>query len=238
MNMHHKFGGLRHASKALAPVGLEFKFSTEKPGQITGYGAIFNTVDGGFDIIAPGAFDRTLAEWKAKGKLPKMLEAHDIDEPIGTWTDISVDERGLRCTGELLMSISDGAEMYEKVKAGLIDGLSIGYKTISRSYNDATGVRTLLDLDLYEVSLVTFPMHDDALIDGVKGMKSPQVALLEAIESAKSISDVERAVRDAFDFSRKEAATFMARMKAATQRDAGGADEMAALKKRIAALNS
>lgn len=224
-------------TKALAPVGLELKFSTEKPGQITGYGSVFGVVDDYGDIVAPGAFSKSLSDWKAKGKLPKMLWQHDSDDPIGVWTDMVEDSRGLRCTGELLLSVKKGAEAYEHAKAGTIDGLSIGFSARDRSYDETAGTRTLKTVDLWEVSLVTFQACEPAQIDGVKSTESPMSALLSALDGA-TISDAERAVRDALGCSRKEAATFVSRMKAITQRDAARADELATLKKRIAALNT
>lgn len=225
------------ATKALAPVGLELKFSTEKPGQITGYGSVFGVVDDYGDIVAPGAFTKSLSDWKARGKLPKMLWQHDSDDPIGVWTDMVEDARGLRCTGELLLSVKKGAEAYEHAKAGTIDGLSIGFSARDRSFDEETGTRTLKTVDLWEVSLVTFQACEPAQIDGVKSAVSPMSALLDALDGA-SISDAERAMRDAFGCSRKEAATFMSRMKAVTQRDAVRAEELATLKRRIAALNT
>lgn len=228
----------RAATKALAPVDLEFKFSTEKPGQLEGYGSVFGVEDDWGDIVAPGAFTKTLADWRAKGKFPKMLWQHDSDDPIGVWTDMQEDATGLRCKGDLLLTVQCGAEAYEHVKAKTIDGLSIGYIARDWSYDEKTGIRTIRALDLFEVSLVTFQACEPAQIDGVKSSGAGMADLLAALESAKSISEAERAMRDALGCSRKEAVTLVSRFKGIFQRDAVEAERKASLLKRIAALNS
>lgn len=154
--------------KVLAPIGIELRAADDKPGLITGYGSVFNVRDTYGDIVAPGAFAASLNEWAGKGRLPAMLWQHDSDVPVGRWTEIAEDARGLRCTGELLLSVPAGAEAYEHLKAGTIGGLSIGFRTVERTWNDDTDTRTLNVVDLWEVSLVTFPACDPARIDGVK----------------------------------------------------------------------
>ncbi|MFG1349086.1 HK97 family phage prohead protease [Xanthobacter autotrophicus] len=178
--------------KALAAVGLELRFDSAKPGLITGYGSVFNVRDTYGDVVAPGAFTASLADWKAKGRLPAMLWQHDSEDPIGRWTEMVEDARGLRCTGELLLSVPKGAEAYEHLKAQTIGGLSIGFRTIERTWNDDTDTRTLNIVDLWEVSLVTFPACDPARIDGVKSAPA-------------TIREFEERLREELGFSHREA---------------------------------
>jgi HK97 family phage prohead protease len=99
---------------------LEWKASPE--GVIEGYGSVFGNPDLGGDIILPGAFADSLKS----GRKVKMLRQHDADDVIGVWDEISEDRDGLRVKGRLLLSIGDGKDAFELVKAGALDGLSIG----------------------------------------------------------------------------------------------------------------
>lgn len=141
-------------------VSLEWK--AEDDGTIEGYGSVFDVVDQGGDIIAPGAFRQSLAS----GRKVKMLFQHDPSAVIGTWKSMEEDAKGLRVAGKILTTVKAGAEAYEYVKAGAIDGLSIGYRTIKSM--DRNGKRVIMQADLWEVSLVTFPMNEMARIDAVK----------------------------------------------------------------------
>lgn len=130
-------------------------------GVIVGYGSVFGNVDSWGDIIAPGAFRATLAD-----RMPKMLWQHDMDAPIGKWEEAREDDRGLFLRGRLMVTLAKAREAYEMVKGGIIDGLSIGYRT--RDYEMDGQTRRLKAVDLYEVSLVTIPANDLATITGVK----------------------------------------------------------------------
>lgn len=143
------------------PLSLDAKAATE--GVIEGYGAIFGNVDQGGDLILPGAFTESLAS----GRRVKMLREHCPEDVLGVWDKVGEDDTGLRVKGQIVVSIQDGKDALELVKAGAIDGLSIGYRTIESDYNNA-GVRILKKLELWEVSLVTFPMNVGATIDSVK----------------------------------------------------------------------
>lgn len=141
-------------------VSLEWK--AEEDGTIEGYGSVFDVVDQGGDIIAPGAFRQSLAS----GRKVKMLFQHDPSAVIGTWKSMEEDAKGLRVVGKILTTVKAGSEAYEYVKAGAIDGLSIGYRTVKSM--DRNGKRVIMQADLWEVSLVTFPMNEMARIDAVK----------------------------------------------------------------------
>jgi len=149
-----------------AAVALDVKFLEGTEGEFEGYGAVFGNIDGGRDILEPGAFSKSLRKGT---KRIKMLWQHDPSEPIGIWTDIVEDDRGLRVKGKLELGIRRGLEAHTMLKTGIIDSMSIGYRTVVAEYDSARDIRSLKELDLWEISLVTFPMNPKATISSVKG---------------------------------------------------------------------
>ncbi|MET0332558.1 MAG: HK97 family phage prohead protease [Dyella sp.] len=138
-------------------------------GFFSGYGSVFGNVDSYGDIVAPGAFARSLAEKKAAGRMPALLWQHDSSQPIGVYTSMTEDANGLLVEGQLLKNdVQQAGEAYALLKANALSGLSIGFVTRSSSTDEKTGVRTISDVDLWECSLVTFPANDAARIDAVK----------------------------------------------------------------------
>lgn len=127
-----------------------------KQGMISGYASYFNVVDRMRDRVAKGAFQSTLRSAKIKGQMPKMLWQHDPKQPIGIWTRLFEDERGLFAEGRLALGVPKADEAYLLLKAGAIDGLSIGFRALRASHDKGCKTRTLLDIDLVEISLVTF----------------------------------------------------------------------------------
>lgn len=137
-------------------------------GQFEGYASTFDVVDLGDDIVVKGAYAKSLRERGARGI--KMLHAHDPCEPIGVWEDLREDDVGLFARGRLLIDdIAKSREVYALMKAGAIDGLSIGYRVINASRDPSTSARRLEEVDLREISVVTFPMNETSLISAVKG---------------------------------------------------------------------
>ena len=130
---------------------------------LEGYAAIFSSVDNGNDRIEPGAFRRSLIKYPATSL--KMLLGHDSSEPIGTWHDAAEDRKGLFIKGTILPT-RRGQDAKTLVQAGALEGLSIGYKTINRRFEG--DVRVLQEVELREVSLVTFGMHEEARVTLVK----------------------------------------------------------------------
>ena len=133
--------------------------------RIEGYASVFGQADQGGDVVAAGAYAKSLAR-RGTGAV-KMLWQHDPREPIGVWDEIREDAHGLKVSGRLLTEIARGREAAALIAAGAIDGLSIGYRTV-RAANDAGGRRVLSELELWEVSVVTFPMLADARLGGRK----------------------------------------------------------------------
>lgn len=134
---------------------------------IEGYASLFDAADQGGDVVKRGAFQRSLEEISSGRRTLKMLWQHDPTQPIGVWDEVRADDRGLYVKGRLLDGVAKGREAQELVTAGAIDGLSIGYRTVKARKARGEGhpaQRFLTDLDLWEVSLVTFPMLSSARV--------------------------------------------------------------------------
>jgi Escherichia/Staphylococcus phage prohead protease len=153
---------------------------------ICGYASVFGASDQGGDVVQQGAYFASLARLKAAGRSVKMLWQHDPVRPIGVWDEIREDARGLFVKGRLLEGVQAGAEALTLIKAGAIEGLSIGYRTL-RAEKDQTGRRLLHELELWEVSLVTFPMLPEARVEKTADAEA-QLAkdLVEVITTARA----------------------------------------------------
>lgn len=200
---------------------LEIKSVTEE-GVFSGYGSVYGMVDDGCDIVAAGAFTDSLKDWKSKGRMPALLWQHDPGQPIGVYTKITEDDHGLFVEGQLALKTQRGLEAYELMKMKAISGLSIGFMCRDDSFDQKTGVRTIKQADLWEVSLVTFPMNDEARVDSVK-----------SLDSIIDFKSAEAFLRDAGGFSRSEATAIVARLKSLIQREA---DSEAEAKRFIEAM--
>ena len=144
---------------------MELKMLGEA-GAFAGYASLFGEVDLGRDAIAPGAFEKSLAKRGAKGV--RMLFQHDPAEPIGAWRVIREDDRGLYVEGQLSSGVARAREVHALMKSGALDGLSIGFRTVRSRSDRKTGVRRILEADLWEISVVTFPMLPTARVSNVK----------------------------------------------------------------------
>jgi HK97 family phage prohead protease len=181
----------------------------DKPGTFSGYGAIFGNEDSHGDVIRQGAFSSTLKEWKDRGKWPPMLLQHGGGFfgggardmlPVGVWTSMEENSRGLKVEGQLFaLSTEQGQYLYEGLKSGVLDGLSIGFQTRESITGTRPGEpdRILTNIDLWEVSIVTFPANPKARVTSVKGEPTKR--------------DLEHALREA-GFSRKAALTLVAKL--------------------------
>lgn len=135
-------------------------------GVFTGHASLFNRKDGQGDVVMPGAFLQSLKLRGADGI--RMLFQHDPAEPVGSWIDIAEDAHGLRVRGRLNTKVQRGRELLALLESGGLDGLSIGFKTVRARNDRVAGARKLLEIDLWEISLVTFPMLDGARVSVVK----------------------------------------------------------------------
>jgi HK97 family phage prohead protease len=164
----------------------------EDEGRFEGYASIFGNTDLGNDVIVKGAFRKTLRRTGVKGV--KLLYQHKTDMPIGVFEKIREDEKGLHVQGKLALGTQAGREVYELMKMGALDGMSIGFRTNPKGhhYDAKTKRRMINELELMEISVVTFPMNPKAKVEQVKG-------------ADMSIREWENGLRDAFNLSRSEA---------------------------------
>jgi HK97 family phage prohead protease len=168
--------------------GLETKF--HQPGVamaegavITGYASVFGVRDQGGDVVMPGAYAASLKRMAAGGGKVRMLWQHDQGQPIGVWDEVAEDGHGLRVKGRLLTEVERGREAAALMAAGAVDGLSIGYRTI-RAEKLPEGGRKLIELELWEVSLVTFPMLPVARVAAKSAEGSLLADFARGIEAA------------------------------------------------------
>jgi HK97 family phage prohead protease len=152
---------------------METKFLDPRPVRaegsvIEGHASLWGIADQSGDIVEKGAFAASLARLRARGEGVRMLWQHDPKEVIGVWEEVSEDARGLRVRGRILPDVARGREALALLAAGALDGLSIGYRT-RRATKDAQGRRRLHEIELWEVSLVTFPMLREARVASAAG---------------------------------------------------------------------
>ena len=200
--------------------------SVSDSGEFAGYGSVFGVKDSYDDIVISGAFSKSLAAWKEKGRLPALLWQHKQDEPIGVYTRIEEDEEGLYVEGRLLIDNDQLAKRaHAHLKAGSISGLSIGYSLTDYDYDAAKAAFILKEIDLWEVSLVTFPANDQARVNDVKSaLLSGEVPDRRAIE--KALRDV--------GFSQKQAKRLMSEgYKGLRDVESESADIIATIKKYL-----
>lgn len=217
---------------------VEVKFAAgAQEGTFSGYGSVFNHEDFGGDVILKGAFKETLREWKTRDKLPKMLLQHgggifggpaEDMVPLGKWTAMEEDTKGLHCEGRLfgVKETERGKTVYEAMREGELDGLSIGYR--AKEYELGTKpsepFRTIKKADLLEVSVVLFGMNDKALVDAVKSTD---------IDQLQDLSDCERLLREAAGFSRKAATDLVSAVARIARREAGASKSLDGLLEQI-----
>jgi HK97 family phage prohead protease len=173
--------------KFLAP---ETGLTLSENAVIEGYASLFGARDQGGDVVRPGAYKASLAALKAAGRRVKMLWQHDPGEPIGIWDELREDARGLWVKGRLLTEVARGREAAALLAAGAIDGLSIGYRTV-KAERDGQGRRLLQEIELWEVSLVTFPMLPEAR---VAAKAEALVPALRWTEMAQEIRELRRSL--------------------------------------------
>lgn len=128
-------------------------------GRFAGYASVFNRVDAGGDMVMPGAFARSLL--KRHGRV-RLLFQHDPKEPVGIWDTIAEDSHGLHVRGRLIGGVERADALRRLIENRALDGLSIGFRTVRATREG--GTRKLWQIDLFEISIVTFPMMEDARI--------------------------------------------------------------------------
>lgn len=183
--------------------------AVEDDGIFEGFGSVFGNVDQYKEIVAPGAFVESLAGWKAAGRLPPVLWQHRSGEPIGPYVEMEEQALGLRVKGQLLVNdVQRAKEARALMKAKAVNGLSIGFVTREDSYDRVTGIRTLKKVDLWEVSVVTFPANPAAQITSIKS----------AIDAIQTFAEAESFLREVGRLSKADATGFIARFKSLSGR--------------------
>jgi HK97 family phage prohead protease len=166
-------------------VGFTIELDTKaiaEDGTFAGYASTFADADLGREVMVSGAFKKSLDQ-RPTEKV-KMLRSHDPSEPIGVWTEVKEDSKGLFARGRLILDTLKGRETYALMKAGALDGLSVGYRTIKDRFDRAKGIRFLQEVELFEISVVTFPMNPRASIASVKGDHDRARLLIGSINRA------------------------------------------------------
>ncbi len=135
-------------------------------GLFEGYASVFDVVDLSRDKVLPMAFAASLRDRPASAI--KLLWQHEPAQPLGVWLRVEEDQRGLYVRGRLNLDIARAREIHALMREGAVDGLSIGYRPVKFSRDRATGVRSLAQIGLWEISIVTFPMLPQARVSAVK----------------------------------------------------------------------
>lgn len=179
-------------------------------GSFSGYGSTFNEPHQTSswmlgpdwqDVMLPGAFKRTLGEHKKRGSRPAMFFDHDMDAPIGVWDRVEEDKTGLATDGRLCLDVDEIAETYALMKFGAIGAESIGFIPAIVELDEKTKTRSIIEVDLIEISVVTLPGNPGAQISDVKSLRDFDI---------DNIRDVERALREGRPFSAGEAKRLVA----------------------------
>jgi hypothetical protein len=216
----------------LAVSGVEFKFSPSNERTFEGYGAVFGNVDDYLDVIEHGAFAQA-----TKSAMPKMFFNHRAGTlPVGKWTHMSEDSKGLLMVGELTKGNTESDNIRAAMLHGSVDGMSIGYMLAKSDYSYKNDIRHITNISwLREVSIVTEPANDEARID--------LASVKTSLEGLNTLAEVEGFLRDSGDFSKGLATALVARIKsivaAGDPRANDGADaQYAQLSQRLTALNN
>ncbi len=170
-----------------APVEVKYLANAfggvEPDGTFEGYASLFNEPDLGKDVVMPGAFAASLKRRGAGGI--RMLWQHDPAEPIGVWLAVQEDAKGLKVRGRLNLAVARAREVLALMREGAVDGLSIGFRVDKARAEPRGGLRRLHAVDLWEISIVTFPLLPAARVSTVKGgPAAPDARLAAAIERA------------------------------------------------------
>jgi Escherichia/Staphylococcus phage prohead protease len=165
----------------------------DQGGRFSGYASIFGLPDQGGDVVMPGAFGQSLLNRGGNGI--RLLFQHDPKEPVGRILELAEDNKGLAVSGQLLTGDPRARSLEHLIAGGALDGLSIGFRTIRATKDQRTGHRKLWQVDLWEISIVTFPMMERARIypvakppdPPVRPVQSPQQTIAAAISLIRNL---------------------------------------------------
>jgi uncharacterized protein len=161
-------------------------------GTFEGYASLFGVADLGKDVVVQGAFADSLASRGAAGL--RMLWQHDPAQPIGRWITVREDRLGLKVRGRLNLEVERARELHALLRGGALDGLSIGFRVERARTERRSGLRRLEKLDLWEISLVTFPMLPGARVSAVKRSAPVRAAASKPPKLARAIRQASRRI--------------------------------------------
>ena len=182
--MMHRIGGAHSLETKFC--SFEGAAALTEGAEIAGYASLFGAADQGGDVVVEGAYGASLQRLARARSGVKMLWQHDPTRPIGVWDEVREDGKGLWVKGRLLLEVQAAREAHVLLQAGAIDGLSIGYRTL-RSEKAAGGQRLLHEIELWEVSLVTFPMLPEARVQAEDPEAGLALALAESFREARQL---------------------------------------------------
>ena len=168
---------IQHARPRLARTDTPALIAALGRDEFEGYASLFNVADGSGDIVAPGAYARSLR--RRPPARVRMLYQHFAHEPIGVWETIVEDSKGLYVRGRLIEDVQRAREVRALIADGALNGLSIGFRAIRARRDAATNTRTLLEIELWEISVVTFPLLAGSEVTAI-GAKSELATRLRA----------------------------------------------------------
>lgn len=148
-------------------VSFVLESADEKTGEFSGYASVFGNVDDGGDIVEKGAFAKTIVEDFARIKI--LSQHNQCELPIGKPLELREDEKGLFIRGKI-SDTQQGRDIQVLLRDGVLNELSIGYDAVDYAVDESTGIRHLKQIKLWEVSIVTWAMNDQATIDDVKSL--------------------------------------------------------------------
>ena len=170
------------ARRRLVRLNAPAQLDTLGRDQFEGYASLFGVADSAGDVVAPGAFARSLRD----PSRIRMLYQHVAAEPIGVWETLREDSTGLHVKGRILTDLERGRDVLALIREGALDGLSIGFRTVRAQRNAVTRQRTLLEVELWEVSVVTFPLLKGSHVTAI-GTKSEAVSEIRKAAAALRI---------------------------------------------------
>lgn len=166
----------------------------EAEGVFTAYANVKNTVDKARDCTIDGCFDVAIKRAEETGKFPKMLLQHDHKQVCGIWFYMEEDEHGLLVKGKLALNTTIGKETYELLKMGALDSLSIGYTVNKEHYDTKTNINFLQDVDIREISIVTFPCNVDSCVESVKSDVIDRIVIESETTEEDSLDQIEEQI--------------------------------------------
>jgi HK97 family phage prohead protease len=192
---------LQHKTLPFGQAELKFKRNGDAV-QFAGWAALFNSKDFYGDTILPGAFTKTL---KNRSFPVMMFKGHNPSFPIGKWLDLTEKDLGLWAEGELTPGNSIASDTAASLKHGAVTGLSQGFYIPDGGADELTsGGRIIKEVDLVEISVVSLPAEQGALITDVKS----------AIEALDTLAGAEMLLREFAGLSRTESTMLVSRLKA------------------------